>query len=536
MKLISDKFKIADVIVGIFTIIWFSVILLDYFNKHPIYISSIKYFQYTGLYLTVGVIVALIIFHLKYDKWTGFKVPVNGLTITVMSMVFSFLLIFSHRNYAYTETSSSDLRSLFVNIWGVIGFIFLLFFVLKSMGRVVYRRLFKNYIKASYLVDLGFGIILFTLCLFALGLFGGISKSTIIALLFVFSLVNLFDLVQSLKSFFLSPVDTSALNILGIASFCFIVFYLLLNLIASLGPFPSGFDSRNFYLNISQLIAQNNGLVEGYQPYYWSLFMSIGFALFDKVELALMLSYSGIVLTVLAANRFAQRHLKLGQNIRYFCLLLFIVTPAVTNQMYTEHKVDLAMLFFQVLSLDYMMTLIKRLSSINEEKGLKSNLKELLPYVILVGLLSSFALGIKMINMFMVFTILVLIGWDSRNRFGILGIFCFSILVFLYAGVDELSGLNKYHLSIGFVKMALTLIMLASMIMSILRFRKSSMLRVWVTSVYLLCCGVFILPWIVKNFVEQKSLNPRILLMGKDPGPDVSLNKLINNYERSKNR
>jgi hypothetical protein len=24
--------------------------------------------------------------------------------------------------------------------------------------------------------------------------------------------------------------------------------------------------------------------------------------------------------------------------------------------------------------------------------------------------------------------------------------------------------------------------------------------------------------------------------MGKDPGPDVSLNKLINNYERSKNR
>jgi hypothetical protein len=62
------------------------------------------------------------------------------------------------------------------------------------------------------------------------------------------------------------------------------------------------------------------------------------------------------------------------------------------------------------------------------------------------------------------------------------------------------------------------------------------MLRVWVTSVYLLCCGVFILPWIVKNFVEQKSLNPRILLMGKDPGPDVSLNKLINNYERSKNR
>jgi len=536
VKLLSGKLKIADIVVGIFAIIWFSVILLDYFNKHPIYISSIEYFQYPGLYLTTGIIVSLIIFHLKYDKWTGFKVPVNGLSISIMSMIFSFLLIYAHRNYAYTETSSADLRSLFTNVWGIIGFIFLLLFVLKSMGRVVYRRLFKNYIKASYLVDLGFGIILFTLCLFVLGLFGGITESTIIALLFVFSLVNLFYLVQSLKSFFLSPVDLSSLNILGIASFCFIVFYILLNLVASVGPFPSGFDSRNFYMNISQLIAQNNSLVEGYQPYYWSLFMSIGFALFDKVELALMLSYSGIVLTVLAANRFAQRHLKLEQNIRYFCLLLFIVTPAVTNQMYTEHKVDLAMLFFQILSLDYMMTLLKRLYSVDVEKDLKSNVKELLPFVILVGLLSSFALGIKMINMFMVFTILVLIWWDSRNRFGILGILCFSILLFLYAGVDELSGLNVYHLSIGFVKIVLALIMLISLIMSILKFRRSSMLRVWLTGIYLLCCGVFIGPWIVKNFVEQKSLNPRILLMGKDPGPDVSLNKLINNYERSKNR
>lgn len=536
MKLLSGKFKAVDIGIGIFAVIWFCIILLDYFNKHPIYSSSIEYFQYPGLYISAGTVVALIIFNLKYDRWTGIKIPVNGLTITALSMVFSLFLIVSHRNYAYTEASSADIRKIFATTWALIGFIFLFMFVLKSMGRVVYRRLFKNHIKASYLVDLGFGIILFTLCLFVLGLFGGITESTVIALLFVFALVNLFYLVQSLKSFFFSPVDISGLNILGIASFCFIVLYVLLNLISSIGPFPSGFDSRNFYLNISQLIAQNNSLVEGYQPYYWSLFMSVGFALFDKVELALLLSYSGIVLTLLAANRFAKRHLKLDQNIRYFCLLLFVVTPAVTNQMYTEHKVDLAMLFFQILTLDYMMTLFKKLSAIDEEKDFKSNLKSLLPIIILVGLLSSFALGIKMINMFMVFAILVLIWWDSRNRFGILAMLCFTLLLFLFAGVDELSGLNKYHLSIGFVKIVLALIMLASLVVSIIKFRKSSMLRVWITGVYLFCCGVFIGPWVVKNFIEQKSLNPRILLMGKDPGPDVSLNKLINNYERSKGR
>lgn len=478
----------------------------------------------------MALLISFLVYHFKHDNKSNFRIPVNGFTILLFGFVSSVALISSHRNYAFKATSTGDIISYLGSAWALLLFIILLVMVLKSTGRVFYNRLLKKYLPNNYLLDISLGLIAFTLALFVLGLFGGIQQNTIIALMFGFSLINLFYLVQSLKRLLFKSIDVSGIGILGIVSFCVLIFYLLLNYLSILAPFPSGFDSRNFYVNISQLVADNHGLVKGYQPYYWSLLMSIGFALFEKIELALGLSFLGIVLSLLAAYRLAIRHLKLEKDIVLFLLCLFTVTPAVTNQMYIELKVDFAMLFFQLVCLDYSLILFKRFYKIVEESSIRDIASQLMPLVILLGLLSSFALGIKMINMFMVFTILVLFWWNSKNIFGTLAVLAFSLLLFLFAGIDEVSGLNKYHLSESTVKWVLFILMIVGFVLSFIKHRKATVIRGYLTAVYIFCCGILVMPWMIKNYSETRSLNPRTLLMGKDPGPGIGLNDIINNF------
>ncbi len=534
LELSSKKNSVITVVSWTFAVIWLLLISLDYFNKHPGFFPAIKYFQYPKLYLFLLAFFSGVVYLIKSERFKNYRIPVNGISLSIFLCILSFATIVAHKDYAFTETNTQQIFSFMGFAWSLIGFLFLLFMILQSAGRVVYRKAFKNNIKTNIYLDLALGLMLFISCLFVLGLFNVLMQNVIIALLFVFALINLFYLVQRIKAFLIEPIDVSGMTVLGILSFCILSYFILFNFLSALGPFPSGFDSRNFYMNISKLIADSNGLIEGYQPYYWSLFMSIGFSLFEKVELALALSYSGIVITVLVAYRFAVRHLNLNKNYVLFCLCLFVLTPAVTNQMYIELKVDFAMLFFQILSLEYLLILLKSLEDPYSNEDDPNKTKVNYHLIVLLGLLSSFALGIKMINMFMVFVIIILIWWNEKNKYGTLAAICLCLLLFLIAGIDEISGLGKYHLSEDIVKVLLGLIMIGSLTYSLVKNRSASLLRSKITIVYLIACGVFVLPWIIKNGVESKSLSPRTLLMGEDPGPDITLNKMVQQYENSK--
>lgn len=528
--------KLANIATWSFAIFWFFIIVLDYFNKHPGYLSSVRNFQYTGLYVFLVLLAGLIVFHYKYDKFSAFKIPVNGLSLTALLCIITLALILGHKDFAYSETSNAQVLSFFGSALGVMVFIFVFIMLMRSAGRVIYRRFFKKHLNSNYLLDIGFGLILFILILFILGSLGLISQNVVILLLFLFALVNLFYLVQSFRKFFLSPIDIRGINVLGILSFFGIVYFIILNALSSIGPFPSGFDSRNFYINISKLIADQSSLVEGYQPYYWSLLMSTGFALFDKVELVLLLSYFPIILVCLAGFKLGVEDLKLDKNNVLFVLCAFVVTPAVTNQMYTELKVDFAMLFYQLLCLSYLIVLLKRIQKIDPSEVLKAKVRPLLMIVLLLGLLSGFALGIKMINMFMVFTILVILWWDEKDLFGTLSMLALCLLLFLIAGIDELSGLNKYHTTVDAVKIVLLVLMVGGFVASFILRRKLNLFKSAITGIYLMACGVLVSPWVIKNYIETRSLSPRSLLMGKTPGPEIGVQTIINNYEKSKDR
>lgn len=460
------------------------------------------------------------------------KLVVNGLTMTFLTFLFSIAVIFAHKDFSYTPTTFAQSLQAVKWSWEVLLIIFVIVMVLKSIGQYLFRMVLKKHIDQNPILEIAIGIMLFVFVLFVLGLFKLLSPNSVLAILFVFALLNLFDLVKSFKHFLLKPIDIAQYNSIGIFSFCFLLFFLILNFQSSIGPFPSGFDSRNFYVNISKLIAESGSLVEGFQPYNWSIFMGMGFLLFNKVELALGISYLGVVLVLMSAFQLAKKLLKIDVNMIMLMLALFVATPAIFNQMTVELKVDFGMLFYQFLVLFYTIKLLRKVEEFDVNNGFGKNLKSVLPHVILIGVLSGFALGIKMVNMFMVFAILILLWWDFKNKIAVLGILCFAISAFLFAGIDAVSGLNRYHLSASYIKYGLGLVAMISLGFSFFKHREMTSLRVAISTVFLLFTGLMIVPWMVKNYSETRSLSSKTLLMGKEPGPNITLNQMIKKYEK----
>ncbi|MBT8233421.1 MAG: hypothetical protein KJN84_12380 [Bacteroidia bacterium] len=530
----SSSLRVIQIISVIFAAIWIIAVGLDYFNKHPNYYVSFQYFKYPKLALFVVSTILILIWHYHYDKRTSWKIPVSGLTIGILGFIFSASIAFAHKDYSFTDTSMTQVFSHLGWTWSIIAFLWAIFMILHSFGQYLFRMVLKKHLEENMLLNIAFGIMAFVFVLFTVGVFKALSPNAVLFILFVFALPNLFDLVKSFKSVLFKPIDISTFNPIGIFAFAFIVFFLILNFQSSIGPFPTGFDSRNFYINISKLISDNGSLVTGFQPYNWSIFMAAGFLLFDTVELSLAISFIPVVLVLMASYQLGNKLLKIDGNKLMLVLAVFIVTPAITNQMTVELKADFGMLFFQVLILYYAIQFFVKVENLTYGHGVKTNVKLLMPLIVLIGVLSGFALGIKMINMFLVFALLILLWWDSKNKVAVLGILCFSLTLFLLTGIDDLSGLSKYHLGSDVIKYGLLLVALVALIYSFIKFYQRTTLRLVVTTIYLFITGLMIVPWMIKNYSETKSLDPNSLMMGKEPGPNKTLNQMIRKYERSK--
>jgi len=512
------------------------VVGLDYFNKHPNYIESIRYFRYYKLTIFVVSTILILIWHYKFDKIMSNKLPVNGITIGLLTFLFSITIIFAHKDYSYTPTSYSQAFYAIRWTWEVALILFIITMILKSIGQYLFRKTLSTRIEENGILDIAIGIILFVFVLFILGLFKILSPNAVLAVLFIFALLNLFDLVKSFKFFFIKSIDITKYSSIGIFSFCFLLFFLILNFQSSIGPFPSGFDSRNFYVNISKLIAESGALVEGFQPYNWSIFMGMGFLLFNKVELALGISYLGMILVLMSAFQLAKKLLKIDVNMILLMLALFVVTPAITNQITVELKVDFGMMFYQILTLYYTIILLRKVEKTEFNNGMSSVLVTVMPYIIVIGILSGFALGIKMINMFMVFAILILLWWDLKNRIAVFGILCFAVSAFLLAKIDANSGLDKYHLSSNYLKYGFGILSICSLIFSFIKHKTLTSFRFAISAMFLFFTGLMIVPWMVKNYSEVKSFDSKKMLMGKEPGPNITLTQMINKYEKTKRK
>lgn len=533
LKSIKDNLLI--ILTVLISLVWLFVIGVDYINKHPAYDYAFQYFRYTNLCLLIVIIACALIYFLKlYREKT--TIPCNGISAFILGMILCFIIIGSHKSLVSFKSNSADqLTLLGTTSWSAIQLI-LIGLICRSSGQWFYRKFLMGKIKSLYILDIALGLIVLTAGMFILGLINFLNTWSLLFLLVLLSLLNIKGFINNLKTFLVKSLFKKGWGMLGKISIYLTFTFILINLVSVQSPFPSGFDSRNYYMNISNLLAEQGALISGYPPYNGSLINAIGLILFDQIELALSISLGGIILVLLISYQIAVDKLRLSKDRTAFLIALLVVIPAIVNQMYIELKVDFMLLFFQLLVVYYLFEIDKKY--LDDSKAVlapRQLFRSFLPVAAFLGILLGFGMGIKMINLFLVVVIFVLLLWDNENNWAGIGVSCLGLMIFLLGGIDEMSGLNQYHLNTGSLALILGISGLLLMGAGLYFHRNSSLKRILFSGIVAIFLLITISPWVIKNYADTRSLNPKTVLMGSSPGPDINVRKLENNYKKTQN-
>jgi len=522
-----------QVLIFIFSLLWIFVVGIDYLNKHPLYALSFEYFEFPK-YAAVTLVSALIYAYLTRLFGSSSRSVAQGvLLLPILSQITITVLAF--KDYSFMATSYAQCLTLVGRVV-LVGLVLLLLSILFSnVGSkfTSYKRV-RSVFKSNYYVDIGVGIIFYTFLLFALGSFGILSSMTVIgALLLMLALrpINFFVLV---KKTFLTPIDFNKINPLGAFLLYLLISYLVINFISVQTPFPDGFDSKNLYINISKLVSDSGSLVSGFRPYNWSLLMSTGFFLYDWVELVIGLSFYGYILSMLVLFHLATNTLKLKVPEVVFSILLVTVSPAITNQLFIEFKVDYGLLFFQLLSVYFFMSFLGKGFEMQSDQI--DSRTRFIVFALFTGGFLGFGLGIKMINLFLVMTLISLVWLSKDEVFGFLGALALTIAAMLIARVDTFSGLNDYHLGVGRLKIILLVCSLVLFGLSYFKNKIAFKRRAVFTILMVFFAGLFLSPWLIKNIVSSENISMQSLISGENKGLKMGTQDIIKTYQESQKK
>jgi len=383
------------------------------------------------------------------------------------------------------------------------------------------------------LLDIALGFIIFTFILLTLGAFSLLNQILLLGILLLFVLSNYEEAFYFVKRVIWSPIskpkDFSFWG--GFLAF-FILVYLTMNYLYTQAPFPLGFDARNYYVNIAKLISDAGALIAGFQPYSWSLVMSTGYIAFDSPEVTMFISSLGGILCLFAIYEFANRYLKISSNMSLFVVMLFLVSPTVTNHWMIEFKVDLALLFFQMVTLNLSMWWLFEYKKKLDQKSLIVSSFDT-KIIIVIGVLLGYGLSIKVLSVFLVYALFLAFWNFQKDIIGMISVAAIGFGLVLLARLDELSGLREYHLSPNITGGICVALGVAGLIYSFLQSKEKF---IGVVKPLVLCSAVMIItfaPWMYKNYTYTKSLSVMKLVIGEKPSPKVNASTILKNYRDS---
>ena len=490
-------------------------------DKHPLHIQGFVLFKYFNFLLFIqlfGISLFVLVQFINVDRikrkfYTGF-------TPVLMVGFFTSAILFSFDNFVGESTTSAQLLYYLGRYFGFIAVLVLIYASVYTLGNSVLKRFFNKGNSISLSLCIGLMIFIWTLFMLA-----ALHFLTLIPVIILLGL----PIVLGYKKFFTGLkliLFTSFKDYKQVSYWGFLVYYLTIvalaiNFLSILSPYPYGFDARNFYLNVTQLLADSGALIPGFQPYSWQLFMSTGFVLLNSHELAILISFSSFVLAIVAINEFTRKVVKLNFNLRLLVICILTCTPAIYNQLSIDVKIDFALLFFQIVIVHQFF---KYLQKDNQP----------LSFLILLGLLSGFALSIKFTHLYLI-TTLVIAYWARKGGVpAMLSAASFGIAIFLIARIDDVGGLRSAHLGVNYQQWIMAFVGLALLGYILITNRK---LLIKLVS-FALIFGAFhlipILPWASKNYMDTKSLSPKTLLIGDAPGVKTNFQKMNQIYKESK--
>ena len=536
IKEFLSKLTIQDWVFTIFSILWVSIIMLDYMNKQVIYAPSFQHFKYFNLFIFLTIVGSLI--SLLYCRIGPFKKlrlpPLNGLIIFILFLVIVMSVTISYNKYWNAPLDFSNYLHLAgMGIYTIGCTLFLLIGVFSAGNRI--RTYFLPEIQPNFtahLIDIAIGFVIYTTTLLLLGAMGFLNQIVVLLVIAILIGVNFRSALRFGLSVLWKPIPIPKdLKFWGAMIAFFTLVFVTLNYFYTQAPFPLGFDARNYYVNIPKLISEAGGLIDGFQPYAWGLVMSTGYIAFNSPEITLFLSAFGGILSLFAIYHFGNYYLKISSNLSWLVVLLFLLTPTVTNHFMIEFKIDLALLFFEVVILITLMWWLYERRDPEQDDRLLVNRSDIYSAA-LIGVFMGFALSIKVLSAFLIVGVFLAIWSYTKDIIGVISLGAMFIGVVLIAGLDNLSGLRSYHANPSLTGAILFVIGLIGL--SYAYWKKPGASFDALKTLFL--CGIFSLltfsPWIYKNYSYTKSLSITNLLMGQKPKPSLKI-KDIRNSETS---
>ncbi len=552
--------KLYKGFLAFFIIFWAAFIFLDYWQNHPPYYFAFQHFKYLDLTLIfIGLGVAVNFGVLKLQK-SATKLPiVSGFTIFLLSVILIFISMAIYRgNIAELAAATRQKNYMTGSSLGVLGFrtlytvasVYFILLVSHTFGQLLTSfSNFKFQRIESIVINVATGIMGIVALLFILGIFKFLHWFVILPIFLVILGIRWKESLAFLKHSLITPLKIKKLNVIGISSFYILLIIISLNLVQLMSPMPQGWDALSLYINLPSIIDDYSGLVKGFQPYNWSLFMALGFILFDDTSIAMALSSVSGIMCLVAMYALGKNWLKMDTNSILLALLLFYITPSIAFQSYLDLKVDLGLLFI-ILSVLIIFVKWSTLSfTKSKKKKVGTNEAATLSestttaerplnkqYIILMGLMTGFALGIKFTTLFTFCSIVAAIWYLYHGKLAFLGMAYLSLFGILLLRLDDMSGLREYHLSANIL---LWILLVVGIILIGLSSRKNPQKLVSSVKATALYSCFFILPflpWIGKNYIESGSLSTQTLLNGKSNAPNGSIQNFDKNWRQYKQR
>ncbi len=577
--------RIYNITLILFAAFWIIIVFFDYWQKHPLYFHAIEKFKYIGLLIFYGLFIGATTFFLhsnikvvqRLKKYVNWLSVLSTIILLMLISLFAYIKQVNILNLKINKIKIIDGIGI-GNIFHFLGGFFTVFlatffvvFTARLLGNLVCQLLeLKNDKPIEAIVDISIGIMLITSLIFYLGVFSLLQSYILFPVFLLIILLNWKKGIEILASLIRPIKMPDNLNWMGGMAIAFMLIITAINFNQILRPIPTGFDALTTYVNLPRLLNDHGSLVSGYQPHNWSLFMSLGFILFNMTEVTLCLSLIGGLLSIAAMYYLGTHWLKINVNYVWLGLAAFYLTPTIVHQSSKELKVDLGLLFIQLSILIIFIIWYKKqktssdteettlLKDTNEEKMLKpkkitptpysfgflNKIHQLKPimllqnshykYMIILGLLTGFALGIKLTSVFVMLAILSGIWILQQRTLGYFAIFFLSVFVLLLAKVDNTGGLRIYHLSASIVQWLCLVVGLVLLGIEFFNNRQLFTKKFFNSLIYGSIVVLSFMPWVAKNYYETNSTDVSVLLNGKHIGPPVSVEMLDKNWRKVK--
>ena len=538
--------RIIHYITVAFSLLWIVFIMTDYLYYHPDYYQSIIDFKYLDLVLAnffIGGVVGYFVINNKIK--TKFSLA-NGIGISLLFLLISGIIIKVQTNRLPTtsEVLISDIGTYLGTLSIISISTYFIYLVCYCLGNFLVTRIFSLKKKEQLeecLISIALGIILLGILLFIAATF---SVLTFIPVWIFFLITPLLLWKHTLRfikvTFFSNIFKSERIGWLGFICFYIILFSVSLNCLQNVRPFPFGFDALRLYLNLPKLLAERGEMVIGHSPYYWSLFISLGHVLFNKVEVVISLSSSGGILAAISIYALSKKWL--NRDFSLLVVLLFLSLPMVKFLSSSDVKDDLGLLFIHLtvflILVNYLefpkynilpsqltsnkktpekiKPLISLLDLQPKNALLYGKITEKMQLIMLMGIISGGSLGIKLTTLILIFSVVSIL---FLFKVGFVGFITSTLLMFaliLLAGLDVGSGLRAYHLGTHWFRWIVLGLGLIGLIYLVYQHQKETFQLFKLCTIYGAIAILLYLPWPIKNYTETKSLSFETFIKGKE--------------------